>query len=98
MMDDLEVDDLMVMDALAIRLGQSALERRSYVAANVTSTHPHWVLYPRHFHVAAVDICRAARTAFARLNRCSQEENKNQLVRNKLSFRMFNVTNRRSPS
>lgn len=82
-MDDLEVDDLMVMDALAIRLGQSTLERRSYAVVNVTSTLPHSVLYPHHFHVAVVDICQVARTAFVRLNLCSQEDEKknNQLIK-----------------
>ena len=83
MMDDLEVDDLMVMDALAIRLGQSALERRSCVVVNVTSTLPHSVLYPRHFHVAVVDICRVDRTAFVRLDLCSQEDGKKNSINKK---------------
>lgn len=70
MMDDLEVDDLMVMDAQAIRSGQSALEWCSYAVVNVTLNLPHSVWFHCHFPMlAVVDIC-LARMAFDRLILC----------------------------
>lgn len=58
MMDDLEVDDLMVMDAPAIHRVQLALEQRLCVAVNVTATNFLAMAFPSFPIVLST--CRAA--------------------------------------
>lgn len=66
MMDDLEVDDLMVMDAPAIHRVQLTLEQRLYVAVNVTAIDFLALAFPCFPFVLC--ICQAAvRMAIARL-------------------------------
>lgn len=65
MMDDLEVDDLMVMDAPAIHRVQLTLEQRLYVAVNATAINFPALAFPCCPFVLST--CRTAvRMAIAR--------------------------------